>query len=60
MLQAVTHMLYACSPSSATPAGPRTAVFVDYVAGAMGTSAFMAFLMSVCNPTGERDRSSRF
>ncbi|MEJ7695903.1 MAG: MFS transporter [Candidatus Limnocylindrales bacterium] len=52
ILQALTNLLYialAYSPSNLFVLG--TAVLFDYIAGAMGTAAFISYMMSICSPS---------
>ena len=51
ILQACTNLLYillAYSPSNLVVLG--AAVLFDYVAGALGTAAFISYMMSICSP----------
>jgi MFS transporter, PAT family, beta-lactamase induction signal transducer AmpG len=51
ILQASTNLLYALAAAAGKNyALFTTAVLVDNITGAMGTAAFVAFLMSVCTP----------
>jgi PAT family beta-lactamase induction signal transducer AmpG len=52
ILQAFTNLLYillAYSPGNLFVLG--SAVLIDYVAGAMGTAAFISYMMSICSPS---------